>query len=128
MSTTYTFRPIARVDATAIARWRYPDPYSMYDLSDDDADALLAPENGYHAVTDAAGDLVGFCSFGADARVPGFAYDDDALDIGLGMRPDLTGRGLGLACTRAVLEYGRRAFGPDAYRVTVAAFNRRTQR
>ena len=76
------------------------------------------------AAFDEAGALVGFACFGTDARVPGFAYDDDALDVGVGLRPDLVGRGHGVAFVRAVLELR----SPAAYRVTVAAFNARALR
>ncbi len=42
--------------------------------------------------------MVGFCSFGVDGRVPGGDYPDGPLDVGMGMRPDLTaaawGRGI----------------------------------
>ena len=53
------------------------------------------PTNRYHGVTgEDHSQLIGFCCFGPDARVTGFAYDEDSLDIGAGLRPDLTGRGL----------------------------------
>src|SRR5206468_9220263 len=66
----------------------------------------------YQAVRDEDGELVGFCTFGEDARVAGYIYPDDALDIGVGMRPDLVGRGLGLAFTREVLDFARRELAP----------------
>ena len=43
------------------------------------------------------------------------------------MRPDLTGRGKGLSFARAVFDFARRAYTTNAYRVTIAAFNRRAQ-
>jgi ribosomal-protein-alanine N-acetyltransferase len=60
--------------------------------------------------------------------VPGGDYDEEALDIGGGLRPDLTGQGLGPSFMEAALEFGRRQFGPVSFRATVAAFNRRAQR
>jgi RimJ/RimL family protein N-acetyltransferase len=72
--------------------------------------------------------LIGFCSFGEDARVAGFDYADDALDVGLGMRPDLVGQSLGIGFTRAVLDFAQREYSPSAFRVTIAGFNRRAQR
>jgi ribosomal-protein-alanine N-acetyltransferase len=55
---------------------------------------LVDPEVGYHAVM-AVDRLIGFRSFGPDGQVPGREYDDCALDTGGGLRPDLTGQGLG---------------------------------
>ena len=59
-----------------------------------DVAALLRPDYHYHAAHDETGRLVGFCCFGEDAQVPGGDYSLPALDIGLGLHPDLTGRGL----------------------------------
>jgi ribosomal-protein-alanine N-acetyltransferase len=47
------------------------------------------------------------------------------VDIGLGLRPDLTGRGLGLPFVLAGLEFARERFAPEGFRLTVAAFNER---
>jgi RimJ/RimL family protein N-acetyltransferase len=52
-------------------------------------------------------------------------YDEGALDVGLGMRPDLTGHGLGLGFMQAGLRFARQTFSPPAFRLTVAAFNGR---
>jgi RimJ/RimL family protein N-acetyltransferase len=124
----YAFAPVDRAAAEAIARWRYEGPYARYDGDPASVETLLRPDHRVHAVRDERGDLVGFCSFGEDGRVPGYAYPDHALDIGAGMRPDLVGRGLGEGFLRAVIEFADRAFAPGATRVTVAAFNRRALR
>ena len=47
------------------------------------------------------------------------------LEYGLGIRPDLTGRGLGLEFVRAGLEFGRERFRPGRIVLAVAAFNER---
>ena len=44
-----------------------------------DPDELLDPALGFHAVL-AGEELIGFRSFGPDGRVPGWDYDDAALD------------------------------------------------
>ena len=124
----YTFTPIERGDAEAIATWRYEGPYALYDGDPEGIETLLSPDNRVHAVRDEGGELIGFCSFGEDGRVAGFAYADDALDIGAGMRPDLVGRGIGAGFLRAVLEFADARYSPLALRVTIAGFNRRAQR
>jgi ribosomal-protein-alanine N-acetyltransferase len=72
--------------------------------------------------------LLGFCSFGADARVPGGDYSAEAADIGLGLRPERTGRRLSRRVIPAVLEFARDNFHPRHFRVTIAAFNLRAQK
>jgi [ribosomal protein S18]-alanine N-acetyltransferase len=125
----YAFRPITASDAEEISRWRYPEPYSTYNGDAASVPGLLNPRYNYHAVTGPGGDLVGYFCFGADATIPagrerGF-YTEDALDVGLGMRPDLTGRGRGPDFVRAGLDFARQTYDPETFRLTVASFNQR---
>jgi ribosomal-protein-alanine N-acetyltransferase len=128
----FTFHSMDEASAREILVWRYEPPYDVYNADTDKAEefvqALLDPAYAYHAITDECGELVGYCCFGTDARVPGGDYGADALDIGLGMRPDLTGQGRGGDFFAAIVDFARRAFAPRALRVTVAAFNRRAIR
>ena len=116
--------PLAREHAEAIATWRYADRDAIYDPSSDD---LLHADAGYWALVDGAGDFVGFCCYGAEARVPGLEDDPDTLDIGVGLRPDLVGRGYGAAVTAAALGFAGR-WPARAWRVAVHAWNQRAQR
>ena len=119
--------PLRREHALDIVTWRYDPPYDCYDMTGADPDWLLQPESGFHALL--AGDrLVGFRSYGADGQVPGWDYDDRALDTGGGLRPELVGQGLGRQAISAGLAYGRARFAPRAFRVTVAGFNARALR
>jgi ribosomal-protein-alanine N-acetyltransferase len=122
--------PLTPAHAAALVTWRYPAPYEVYGFGDASPDDLLDPGACFHALL-AGEELVGFRSYGADGRVPGYDYDahhPGALDTGGGLRPDLTGRGLGRAAIAAGLALGRALFGPPAFRVTVAAFNQRALR
>ncbi|WP_210648873.1 GNAT family N-acetyltransferase [Nocardioides sp. SYSU D00065] len=119
--------PLTRPHAEDIATWRYDPPYDVYDYVGVDPGELLDPDVGYHAVL-AGGRLVAFRSFGPDGRVPGWDYDDRALDTGGGLRPSLTGQGLGRTVISAGLAFGRARFAPAAFRVTVASFNARALR
>ncbi len=105
-----------------ISTWRYDAPYDVYDMAGISPDELLDPGGGYHAVM-SEDTLMGFRSFGPDGQVPGWAYDDSALDTGGGLRPELTGQGLGRTVISAGLAFGRTRFAPAAFRVTVASCN-----
>ena len=125
----FAFRPIDEESAREILAWRYAGPYAVYDPgSEDPAAALrtfLDPANAYFAVRDGDGALVAYWCFGPDARVPGGGYAGEALDVGGGVRPELTGRGLGLSLLQAALGFARGRFQPPTFRVTIAAWNAR---
>ncbi len=73
--------------------------------------------------------LGGFVCFGHEAQVSGARnaglYRDPALDIGLGLRPDLTGRGLGGPFFTACLDLAVRREPSLPIRLAVATFNER---
>lgn len=123
-----TFEPMSEQAAREIVGWRYGGEYSLYDdAGEEDVKLFADPDNRYAAIYD--GDLlVGYYCLGEDAQVPGGDYAADALDVGMGLHPDLTGRGLGAAILAAVLDHVREQQAVAAFRATVAAFNRRAQR
>jgi RimJ/RimL family protein N-acetyltransferase len=116
-------------DVRALAAWRYPPPYDIYNIEDAPALAsyLCGPARGYFALR-AGGELVGFCCFGGEGQVPGGDYSAPALDIGIGVRPDLTGHGRGREFMGAVLAFAAERYPPQTLRLTVAAFNARARR
>lgn len=119
--------PMTLEQAEDITGWRYQAPYDVYDMVGVSPDELVDPDAGFYSVI--AGDtLIGFRSFGPDGQVPGWDYDESALDTGGGMRPELTGQGLGRVVIAAGLEFGRSRFAPAGFRVTVASFNARALR
>jgi RimJ/RimL family protein N-acetyltransferase len=128
----FVFTPMDEAAAQTIVGWRYPAPYDIYNMDFEELDEVVEffvdPENSYYSISDATGELVAFCCFGHDAQVPGADYSADALDIGLGVRPDLTGQGRGAVFSAAVVDFAQRAFAPTSLRVTIAAFNLRARR
>lgn len=114
--------------AADIVTWCYHGPYATYSLTGADPAFFTDPSNGYVALVNDAGDLIGYRCFGPDGRLPGYHYDGSALDTGGGLRPTLIGQGLGRHAIQTGLAYGRERFAPEAFRVTVATFNRRAQR
>lgn len=133
LSTIFKFAPMTASHARAALSWRYEPPYDFYNhdpaaLEDLIHNGFLNPAYHYYAVLDEQGALIAFRCFGEDAQVPGGDYSADALDMGGGLRPDLTGRGLGPQVMRAAMEFARPLFAPRAFRVTVAGFNQRARR
>jgi [ribosomal protein S18]-alanine N-acetyltransferase len=122
--TALEITPLRAGDAAAIASWRYPPPYDVYD-GVDSGDTAPSPE--VFALRE-AGELIGFCSFGADARVPGGSYPEGPLDIGLGIRPDRTGQRRGADYLAAAVAFARDELGATRVRATVAEFNARALR
>lgn len=127
-----TFKPMDEAIARAILTWHYEAPYDLYNLDQGDPEAsvrfFLDAQNGYWAIVDELGDLAAYCCFGLDARVPGGDYGMPALDIGLGVRPDLTGQGNGHLFVSAVLGFAQHTSAQESLRVTVAQFNERARR
>lgn len=113
--------------AERLCRWKYEDEYSIYDREEADVADVLDPASGDLALI-ADGDFVGFCSFGADGQVPGGSYDDEAVDIGIGLSPAHVGRGLGAAAVESVVAFAASRYPGKALRATIASFNLRSRR
>jgi [ribosomal protein S18]-alanine N-acetyltransferase len=128
----FTFRQLEKEHALAILNWRYTSPYDYYNFDADtiqeDLRYLLDSKNAFCAILNLQGELEGYCSFGSDGQVPGGEYSSEALDIGMGIRPDLVGQGRGRQYAQAVVRYGANQYGAQQLRVTIAEFNKRAQR
>lgn len=128
----YSFRPMDEISARTMLSWQYEPPYMLYNVEPEYVDAalpgLLDPAWAYFSMYGENDELIGFCCFGEDARVPGGDYRAPALDIGWGMRPDLTGKGHGREFVHTILDFGRQTYAPELFRTTVATFNVRSRR
>jgi ribosomal-protein-alanine N-acetyltransferase len=124
--------PLTELEVRDFLNWRYDAPYDIYNLETTDLASTIAffldGDNGYFAVYEEDDTLFGFCCFGFEGRVSGGDYSLDALDVGIGMRPELTGQGLGYDFVGAVLAHAEEAFAPQRLRATIALFNQRSQR
>lgn len=132
----FTFSLMNKADIQALQSWRYDGEYAVYDIHvnpDDDSSEMLDRRSPYYAVRDEQGELMGFFNFGTSAQVwdndhPGVYSENGIVDIGLGLRPDLTGKGLGLAFVEAGLAFAKEQFALTAFRLFVLAFNERAIR
>jgi ribosomal-protein-alanine N-acetyltransferase len=119
----WVLAPMTQAEAEEIATWRYPGEYAFYnaDWIPEGLAELLDParRRDEYASARADGELEGFVQL---APAPG-----PATEIGLGLRPDLTGRGLGAAFTQAAIALAR-AHGAERITLAVAAFNLRAIR
>ncbi|MFD4707463.1 GNAT family N-acetyltransferase [Gottfriedia sp. NPDC058432] len=118
--------------ATEILSWSYAPPYDFYnnELSQEGLEELL--NNQYLAVIDQYENLIGFYCIGQSAQVPKGnefgVYERRMIDIGLGVRPDLMGKGFGSGIFRFILEKIHETTNLSTYRLTVAKFNKRAIR
>lgn len=122
MDTTY---------AEEILSWKYEAPYDLYnnELNDESLKELL--NNDYKAIVNSIDEVIGFYCVGNSAQVPiGHqfgAYTSPFPDIGLGMKPALTGKGNGTVFFSFVLEEILLEHQLPI-RLTVAKFNERAIR
>ncbi|WP_225729990.1 GNAT family N-acetyltransferase [Nocardia sp. JCM 34519.1] len=130
---SFTLTAMTPEDARIIRLWSYEPPYEIYGMDDDSSEAeLLNTRSPHYAVRAGDADPVGFFAFGTAAlpwsTAPDLYGADGEVSIGLGMRPDATGRGAGLAFLRSGLEFAREAFRPSYFRLFVYGWNERAIR
>lgn len=119
-------------DTREISAWTYEEPYSLYSM-DDSQDTIEELMNGTYYTVFNDNDIIGYFCFGESAQIPGGRtkglYNvENAMDIGLGLRPDLTGKGIGVEFVIKGIEFGINKYRPGKVRLTVAAFNKRAIR
>ncbi|MBN1878324.1 MAG: GNAT family N-acetyltransferase [Anaerolineae bacterium] len=117
----FRFNLMNEYNAHTIANWHYEGIYAFYDMDQDieDKEELLDPHSWadtYYAVVNEHDELVGFFYF---------EQENEKVIVGLGMKPEYTGQGLGQAFVQAGLEFARRKFKPAKFCLSVATFNQR---
>lgn len=120
----FHFRPLQGNDVHAISTWRYDGLYARYNGTSLDLQPYMQLRwlykwLGYEwlAVEDEQRFLVGYFQYSKHAQ--------RTVEIGLALRPDLTGRGYGLAFVEAGLAFGKRRYAAKSFLLTVADFNLR---
>ncbi|MFS0785450.1 GNAT family protein [Shouchella sp. 1P09AA] len=117
----YEFTVMTQGQAENIASsWHYEGIYSFYDMEADEEDlaAFLNPqERGDHYyMVKKRKEEVGFFYFN---------HKDEAVEVGLGMKPERTGEGGGLSFLRAGMNFARMKYEPKELNLAVATFNSR---
>jgi ribosomal-protein-alanine N-acetyltransferase len=103
-----------------VVSWHYDGIYSFYDFpSEEGLKTFLKPDSKvkYFACLD-EGEMIGFYCYW---------FEDEDLGIGLGLRPDLTGKGLGKDFVTAGLDFGikRLNYKGKNVKLMVVSFNER---
>jgi len=115
--------------ARRVLMWHYEEPYDLYN-SEISTNALTELLNGsYFVVGDAQDQVIGYFCIGESAQVPAGsyfgAYPSGFVDVGIGMKPELTGKGFGTTFFSFILDYIKEYFGPVSFRLTVDLYNTR---
>lgn len=119
--TKYQIVPMTQLQAESIANtWRYEGIYAFYDMDQDEEDMaeFLAPaaREGKVFVVTQMEEVIGFCSIESE---------NEEVEIGFGMRPDLTGKGNGKDFVSFLVDYITKAYHPKKICLAVAGFNKR---
>ncbi|RAP78659.1 GNAT family N-acetyltransferase [Paenibacillus montanisoli] len=116
-------------DAEEIISWRYEEPYQIYN-NESTPELIQEMLNNYYTVYGDEKQIIGFFCAGNSAQVPNdfYSYSESYLDIGIGMRPELTNKGLGTEFFSFVLDSMNQIFGDVELRLTVTSFNQRARR
>lgn len=116
------FRIMTQNEAEEIAyKWKYNDEYAFYNVDADEEDLLefLDPEargDSYFVVLSNR-EVIGFFNF--------FCSCAGTIDIGLAMKPNLVGKGVGLEFLKEGIEFARNEFEANTITLSVAKFNQR---
>ena len=117
-------------EAMEINTWTYEEPYNLYSFSGgvEVIEELL--DGTYYGCCDDKGEFIGYFCFGENAQVPGgrdanLYAGENVVDIGLGMKPALTGKGMGETFFQAGIVFAAKEFKSKHFRLSVATFNTR---
>ena len=103
--------PLGPEVAALLDAWSYEPPYDFYNGEDE---PVLNPDRFF--VVREGDEVIGFYYFHEQERT---------VEIGLGLRPDLTGRGLGLQFFLEGVSFAHGRFPNRRVTLNVAAFNER---
>lgn len=125
----FNIKNMDKLTAEEIIQWQYKEPYSIYSM-DGCEDTINEFLNGSYFSVLENNKLTGYFCFGQSAKVPignkvGAYNDKNYTDIGLGLKPELCGKGYGYIFLKAGLNFAINTFSKNNFRLTVAQFNER---
>lgn len=113
--------------AEEIMTWKYNSPYEIYSFTASEEFLSELLDGTYYGVVEEK--LMGYICYGKSAQVPPGAslgaYDSDCIDIGLGLKPELCGRGLGKDLIKLGIDFLYDKHNAKGIRLSVADFNKR---
>lgn len=122
---TFAIDRLRQKNALIIADcWKYEEPYSFYDMTSDEEDynelvnEELRNQSEYFEVT-ADDELVGFFCLSVTM---------DEIEIGLGLKPEYCGKGIGRSFLKCILGYIDEHYTYNVLVMSVASFNKRAIR
>jgi len=118
----FYFRTMDQHEAEEIADdWKYDGIYSFYDFTNDMED--------YSRFIDASKRGNNCFSCFTENELIGFYFiqflKDDEVQIELGLKPNFTGKGLGLGFINAIVDHVNSIHGVNTFELIVARFNQR---
>jgi GNAT superfamily N-acetyltransferase len=105
--------------------WRYDGVMTRYMFSSDPFEQqwVCRPQSGYWQVRTAQHELNGFAVIGGSAQTAGITYARDAVDLLVGLRPDLIGHKHGYALVRDVVTHARALNPHKRLRVSIPSWH-----
>jgi len=125
----YSTQKMNLINAEIISTWKYPKPYDIYSMNNDEQTIDELMHCNYFSIH-LSTQLIGYYCSGQSAQVPTDLskpiYEDNSyVDIGLGMDPELTGKGQGKNFLSYTIECAKNSYPDKNLRLTVAKFNKR---
>lgn len=126
-----SIREMTEEEAIQSLKWEYEPPYDFYNVAYDEESLSERMDGSYKVVYDGE-TFIGFFCTGESARVPAGnktgVYEQDFVDMGLGLHPEWTGQGKGFQFGMKVLTYIKETEPGYPVRLSVATFNKRAIR
>lgn len=130
----YRLEQMTDAYAEEINTWKYPTPYEQYSFAGDEAELEQICCGYYFAVVSEEDNaLAGFFCLGPAAQKicdeNEAIFDDERYtDIAFGLRPELTGKGLGEQFVKDCIKGTKEFFPEDGIRLCVMKENKRALR